>query len=537
MTSEKDNGPLSDTEGGEKPVREQLKKAHITSGPNASKSQAAQVAAASEHDAGNGDNSSSSGERGRLHRKRSHEEVDEDSQDATSQPVKQHTRKRSRDSTAEEDELNNGQRKVSGERTRNGDEAVAVQAPESNGTGKDARASTPEATGEKRPEEAVESMTSPKTKRSRIHSTVAGDKDLPEADKPADAVESREDSKESGETQSTSKIPHTSAFANASASSPFGALAGSKTQPSDQPQTSVSAFASSGFGALAGSTNSGFGAIGKTSGGFGSGGSFATGAKSSLNTKENDKPSANSGSAFGGALGQKSAFASATSGSGFGSGASGFGKPGSQGIGGFGGGLGGTGFSSLGGGGLTSFASGKTASPLGALSKSPKPFGAPADEEDRGEEDDDGDDKAGTKSPIATEEEKQDERFYEQELETGEEDESTEFSCRAKLYTFSADHEGKKEWRERGFGVLRLNVRRRQPDEEDQTPKARLLMRAEGSHRVVLNTPIKKEISYGTPDGDKPNNGFLFFMGAIDATGLELLQMKVGHTSFTFLYS
>ncbi|KAF2159354.1 hypothetical protein M409DRAFT_30232 [Zasmidium cellare ATCC 36951] len=529
MTSEKNNGPLSDTEGGEKPVREQLKKAHITS-------EAAKAAVNTAHEAEDGGNTISGEERGRLHRKRSHEEVEGDSQDATSVPPKQHTRKRSRDSTAEEDEINNGQRKVSGERARNGDELVPAQAPEPNGADREARATTPEGNGEKRPEEAVESMTSPKTKRSRLHSTIADDKDLVEADKAADAVEShKEDESKEDESskQPSTKKPATSGFANTSSTPHFGALTGSKST-SEQQQTSASAFAASGFSALAGSSGSGFGAVGKQSGGFGSGGSFATGAKSPLNTKEDDKPSAPSGSSFGGALGQQSAFsASAASGGGFGSGASGFGKLGSQSTGGFGSGLGGTGFSRLGGGGgLSSFASGKTASPLGGISKSTKPFGAPAEEEGKGE-DDDSDDKTGAKSPLATEEDEQDERFYEQELETGEEDESTEFSSRAKLYTFAADQ---REWRERGFGVVRLNVRRLQPD-EDQKPKARLLMRAEGSHRVVLNTPVTKEIKYGTHEGKKPTGGYFYFMGTIDGKpGLEVLQLKMRQENTLELY-
>ncbi|KAK4498968.1 hypothetical protein PRZ48_009479 [Zasmidium cellare] len=524
MTSEKDHGPLSDTEGGEKPVREQLKKAHITS-------EAAKAAANAAHDPENGGNPASGEERGRLHRKRSHEEIEGDSQDATSKPPKQHTRKRSRDSTAEEEEINNGQRKVSGERARKGDELVPAEVPEANGAGRNERASTPEGKDEKGPEEAVESMTSPKTKRSRLHSTIADDKDLPEADKAAEAVEPQKEDQSAGERQQSTKIPPSSGFANASATSPFGALAGSKSPTSEQKQTSASAFASSGFGALAGSSTSGFGAIGKQSGGFGSGGSFASGAKSPLNsTKEDDKPSTASSSSFGGALGKQSAFStSVASGSGFGSGPSGFGKLGSQSTGGFGSGLGGTGFSRLGGGGgLSSFASGKTASPLGGVSKSAKPFGAPpADDEEKGEDDDD-DDKSGAKSPLATEQEKQDDRFYEQELETGEEDESTEFSTRGKLYIFHTDDEGKREWRERGLGVVRLNVRRLQPD-EDQKPKARLLMRADGSHRVVLNTPVTKDIDYGAAKGEKPTGGYFHFMGTVDdKPKFEIMQLKVG---------
>lgn len=113
-------------------------------------------------------------------------------------------------------------------------------------------------------------------------------------------------------------------------------------------------------------------------------------------------------------------------------------------------------------------------------------------------------------------------------METGEEDEVTEFTARAKLYNFAAGPEdkSKKEWRERGLGTLRFNVRK--PTTEDEKPKARLVMRAEGSHRVMLNTPVKKELKFGTPSGDKPQGGYMYFMGTIEGKdGLELLQLKV----------
>jgi hypothetical protein len=57
-------------------------------------------------------------------------------------------------------------------------------------------------------------------------------------------------------------------------------------------------------------------------------------------------------------------------------------------------------------------------------------------------------------------------------------------------------------------------------------------MRADGSHRVVLNTPIKKEIKFGTPSGAPPTNGFMYFLGTFDGRdNLEMLQIKVSQYS------
>ena len=529
MAVEKENALLSDTEGGEKSTREQLKKASISHDPNAKRTDSEIVDVPAPSSAAEDETTNEVGEqRGRIQRKRSFEEVEpEQSEPTTSAPSKLHSRKRSRDSTAEEDALNNGQRKTSGERSRSEDEA------DGNGTNggiHSPRETTPDLTSDK--EAAVEALASPKTKRSRLHSTTAdAEATIAEstglstssalAEKTsASTAESKTDASEG----SAGKIQPGSAFANTSSSSPFGALAGSKS-PSGE--TTTSAFASSKFGALAGSSSSGFGALGKSSGGPGLGGGFASPAKGSSTTTVTEAPKL---SGFGGALSQPSAFGSAQgTGSAFGGSTSGFGSLGGVSSGGFGGGLGGTGFGSLGGGGLSSFASGKPTAPLSGSSKLGKPFGAAADDdeaEDGGDEEDDG---AGFKSPISQESDKQDERFYAQDIETGEEGEMIEMTCRAKLYNFApAAEAGKKEWRERGVGILRLNVQRPLHDDDDTKTTARLLMRADGSHRVLLNTPILPQIKFGQPDGSRPTGSYLYFMGTIDDKAeLQLLQLKV----------
>ncbi|GAB7364808.1 hypothetical protein MBLNU230_g5603t2 [Neophaeotheca triangularis] len=553
-----------DTEG-EKHAREQLKKASIQG--NAEEVAAAVKATqAAEEEATATEEAEDTNDRGRdqLKKKRSFEDMDTTQQGPgdtlTTDTKTTHTRKRSRDGTAESTEPN-GKRKVSGESSGETDKKMEEVDRDEFATGKGKRAATPAPTEREGTDDLAEAVASPKTKRSRLHSATEGNGTLdkgdgpPPAPKPVHAeipgLEKKTDdvatstavddhADEEASKASSSKIPPTSGFTNTSSTSPFGALGGTrspaKSPPptAEPPQTAPSAFAASGFSALSSASTSGFGAIGKTSGGFGSGGSFAT--KSSppdLDKKENDAPAGTS-SAFGGALGQKSAFAAPSSEtSAFGGGsASGFGKLGQS--------AGGSAFGGLGSGGLSSFASGK---PTTSTSfKAAKPFGAPADEEEGekpGKEDEE--EGAGTKSPLATEEEPKDERFYEQDVETGEEEEEKIYDCRAKLYTWTtipqeADDDGKekpsmakKEWRERGFGVLRLNVRNpKTEDGEDAKPKARFLLRAMGSHRVVLNTPVKKELTFGTPQGEKPSGGNVFLMGTIEgSTGLELLQLKM----------
>jgi len=117
-------------------------------------------------------------------------------------------------------------------------------------------------------------------------------------------------------------------------------------------------------------------------------------------------------------------------------------------------------------------------------------------------------------------------------VETGEENESTVFSSRAKLYNFVKDEKsGKKEWKERGLGTLKLNIVNPTEEEyENDAPKrARFIMRADGSHRVVLNSPVQKELKIGDATGGRPTGGYVYFWGSVDAKPtLELLQLKVG---------
>ncbi|KAG2130667.1 uncharacterized protein EDB93DRAFT_1094753 [Suillus bovinus] len=77
-------------------------------------------------------------------------------------------------------------------------------------------------------------------------------------------------------------------------------------------------------------------------------------------------------------------------------------------------------------------------------------------------------------------EEKEREKLQEQDVITGEEDEETIHHVRAKLYALCPQNQ----WKERGTGLLKLNVRR------SDGGGARLLMRKEAVYTVILNVTL-----------------------------------------------
>jgi Ran-binding protein 3 len=120
-------------------------------------------------------------------------------------------------------------------------------------------------------------------------------------------------------------------------------------------------------------------------------------------------------------------------------------------------------------------------------------------------------------------------------VETGEEEEETMFSCRAKLFHFE------KEWKERGVGTIKLNVHYAINEDPEEAPeqKARLIMRTDGVHRVVLNTPVFKGMRFGTPDGKEPTGKTLNLTGMENGKpALFLLKVccQLGVRSFAGQY-
>ncbi|RMZ76673.1 hypothetical protein DV738_g4812, partial [Chaetothyriales sp. CBS 135597] len=311
-------------------------------------------------------------------------------------------------------------------------------------------------------------------------------------------------------------------FANASSTSPFGAVASDKESAkggSTEPPatTSKSAFASSGLSAFASSEKSPFGTASLTKP---SSSVFAGGSSRSFGAGGGSTGFGSASSGFGGAsaaLGEKNTSAFGT---GFGS-TSGFG-------------------SSLApkpfGSGLASFAS--PAGSKSAFGKS-KPFGSKdegnGDELDQGA---DGHDRAAHDGDN-DDDSKQDSRFHEQEVETGEESEHVEFQARARLYHFD------KEWKERGTGNIKINTRYQlklangkdvaegdDPDPEagefaTEVRKARVVMRADGVHRVILNSPVFKGMKVGTNEGKPPVGRTMYLTGLEDGQP-RLFQIKIG---------
>lgn len=72
------------------------------------------------------------------------------------------------------------------------------------------------------------------------------------------------------------------------------------------------------------------------------------------------------------------------------------------------------------------------------------------------------------------------------ETKTGEEEEETVYSCHVRLFFIDLSSDVK-QWKERGFGQLKLNK-----CSENGKDKFRLLMRADGVLRVQLNLPLVK---------------------------------------------
>ncbi|KAL2831627.1 hypothetical protein BJY01DRAFT_226490 [Aspergillus pseudoustus] len=432
-----DDSQASDNDGGERPVRNKLKETSITAAPKSTYTPA--------ETAQEGESSSESG-RGR---KRS---FDDDEMENT-EDVAGHRRKRSRDSSTEEPAA-----KV--------DDSLA---PESGNNLKKKRS---------RDQLDKDEKSEDKGEKADAEDISEGDTSAgtPAAEGQPEKKRHRDDSQERG------SAPLPSAFANTSSVSPFGSIGASSTTSKSaeeaKPTTSSSAFASSSLAAFASSEQSPFGSLGTSTPSI-----FKSSTEST--PVETAKPTA-------------TGFAAASKPSGFaalGSGFSGF-------SGGFG--------SASSGGGLTSFASATAPNILGSTSS--KLFGAEADSDDEDDKDDGGD-----SEPAEFAEDKTDERFYErrskwqtfpqfttrtnisQTVETGEEEEKTYFSCKAKLFHFSD-----KEWKERGLGTFKVNVK--VADGVEDKKSARMIMRADGVLRVMLNSPLFKGMKTGDVTGKEPRS-------------------------------
>lgn len=316
------------------------------------------------------------------------------------------------------------------------------------------------------------------------------------------------------------KIPPGSGFANTSAASPFAAMSPkpqapkSSDRPELLPQTSDDKFKASGFGSLAKSASP-FGGLTSP----GSKSPFAAASGTSLGSFAGSTAAPAAPASGFGALGgaSKSAFGGSTFGSSMGGGfgaISGSKSP------------------------LSSFAT-PTDLTIKGLKTKATAFGTPghdkdaevSSEEDDGDEDDtekeNNEKERQTSQPLLSQQRK---LFSPLELtvtnnivahETGEEGETTVWTGRAKLYIMTGEGTAKA-WKERGVGNFKFNV----TDEEPK--KARFVLRADGTHRLLLNAAVTKQLVFGgDTSGEKPKEGRLVFNSPTSEGELELHLLKV----------
>lgn len=524
----------SDSEG--RPVREKFQKTSIdaTANPISGLGQTTVDSANGSLKPGSRSASGSDSERGRLRRKRSREDVDDDIE-GDKQPDKKHERLE-KDSEKGSEKPARHARKRSRDITKDlesGALAKPATTPVSRIEETDAEMASPNKSAPKAAEPEARAGGSPKNKRPRDDTEGAEAAKDSTSDAPANgqatkASDERETKRvrDKAEAKTASSIPAGSGFANTSAASPFAAMAAKPAPPKASeksealPQTSDDKFKASGFASLANSSASPFGSFGAAAKGgspFGGGApklsSFASPAATSSTTAPSSssgfgalgstKPSFGSGSGFGGA-------SSSPFGGSFAS------KP-----------LGGSSFATPGAPGIT-----------GLSSKPERAFGAPGDKENDDESDNEDDDDDPEKDaeegrrpsqPLSSTARKL-QRLTDpistdnlQATETGEEHEVSAWVGRAKLYTM--DGEGKERgWKERGTGNIKLNVTKEEPK------KARFVLRADGTHRLILNAAVTKTLVFGADsEGAKPKDGRLLFNSPNADGNLDMHLLKVRH--------
>ena len=439
--------------------------------------------------------------RGRIRKKRSFDDIGDSETSGTTK----HVRKRSRDS----------------ETTHTVEEGNAVSEaprPESHTNG-NTSAADPEKVPPTPQENSEASATGP-SDHLKLNESTEEDK-KPEV---TSQIESDE-----AQAQPAPQIPDTSGFGNTSTKSPFASLGANKSPFSNNGPT-TSGFASSGFTSYSTSSKSQFGSLSSSN-------------ITKQNTTDPKSPEATEPPK------EKLSFAST------GTGLTGFGalanKPSAF--------SSGNSFKSpfqFTTSKLTSFASSATPE-NGFASKPLNALGETGEEPDEPANEDFNDVDVAT-APVGTGDDIQDERFYEREVETGEEGESSLFQCRAKLFCMQENV-----WKERGLGTFKLNAAhvrdedfkpdsgdpnstRGEQREGDTTPehepqnkgdtaeatendtmqslgkakastlKARFIFRTDASYRMMLNSPITKDVELQDRSGGPPKSKNAIFTGFVD---------------------
>ncbi|KAL8912770.1 MAG: hypothetical protein Q9171_002309 [Xanthocarpia ochracea] len=285
-----------------------------------------------------------------------------------------------------------------------------------------------------------------------------------------------------------------------------------RLSPQDPPSTAAvdekdslrapTSFAASGFAAMSGSSTSPFGAFGAhTASVFGSNPVTNPSTTGAANTGINglQKLKTSSTSAFGtsaspflGSSSTKTGAAFETSGTA------------SKAVA-FGGSVFGSGFSNstAGAARLSTFAAPTSDVAIPRSTESRTTFGTQADDS---AEDEGGSEGDGNPEDTDAGDDEIDSRFEQQEVETGEAGEESIFlSARAQLYNYDSGG-----WKEKGRGVFKLNV----SDSEGER-KARFIMRANQTFRVLVNQPVFKKMQVGDRQGREPS-GKQFSFAVVD---------------------
>lgn len=259
--------------------------------------------------------------------------------------------------------------------------------------------------------------------------------------------------------------------------------------PANKPASHASPFATSG------ASTTGFGALGSGFSAFGTGFSGTSGKLTSF-------ASPNAPAAFPGTAGKLTSFASANAPSSFSGPA----------------------------GKLTSFASPNA--PVSFGESSDKTLGA------KQSDNEDSDDEPVGEPDNTFVAEKTDERFHAQTgmdplmppptipnmasdssrckkpVETGEENETTEFTAKGKLYYFDD-----KKWKERGTGTFKVNLK----TESNGKKSGRIIMRADGALRVMLNSAVWHTMPFGDIKGSRPTTRDIYLASTEDEKVVSLL--------------
>ncbi|KAJ5373111.1 hypothetical protein N7517_005117 [Penicillium concentricum] len=112
-------------------------------------------------------------------------------------------------------------------------------------------------------------------------------------------------------------------------------------------------------------------------------------------------------------------------------------------------------------------------------------------------------------------------------VETGEENETTKFSAKGKLYYFDD-----KKWKERGIGTFKVNLK----TESNGKKSGRMIMRADGALRVMLNSAIWHSMPFGDTKSARPATRDIYLASKEDEKVVSLLLRLGGEKSAQELY-